>query len=736
MRSFVMMHRFIISLAWLVTACHGRRTQAPIRRDPAKLLAEIQKTTNFVDTLLNSQSFAEEAEMQPDRGVSSNGGPRALGPLTGLLFAGGGVTGVSALQTQPSRITSRYASSIPVMQEVKPAKTSSAASSGYDSSRIRNFCIIAHIDHGKSTLADRLLQYTETVEDRDMKAQLLDSMDLERERGITIKLQAARMSYRAKDGNVYVLNLIDTPGHVDFQYEVSRSLQACEGALLVVDAAQGVEAQTIANVYLAMESNLEIIPVLNKIDLPAAEPERVAEEVEGTIGIDCTDAIKSSAKAGIGIEEILEAIVQKVPPPVDTVDKPLRALIFDSYFDAFRGVITFIRLVDGELRKGDKVHFIASGEEHTVSEVGTLAPGKEKPCDVLRAGEVGYMTGAIKQIADARVGDTIINAAQAEPGLMQPLPGYAEPVPVVFAGLFPVDTKDYNALRDALEKLQLNDASLIFEPESSDAMGLGFRCGFLGMLHMEIVQERLERDNGLSLIMSTPSVRYKMILNDDSVQDVVSPHKLPQDTSQRKEVQEPYVALELYCRKDDTGKLMELCQKRRGVFDQMTYITEQRVSLKYEIPMAEVITDFFDQVKSLSQGYASMEYTPIGFRQSDLVKMDILINGEIAQPMAVIVHRASSQKIGKALCRKLKELIPRQQFKVPIQASLGGKPIASAFISPIRKDVLAKCYGGDISRKKKLLQKQAKGKKKLKEFGKVSVPQEAFRAALNLGDEV
>jgi len=601
----------------------------------------------------------------------------------------------------------------------------------YEPERIRNFCIIAHIDHGKSTLADRLLQTTKSVEDREMKAQLLDNMDIERERGITIKLQAARMNYKANDGKWYVLNLIDTPGHVDFQYEVSRSLAACEGALLVVDASQGVEAQTIANVFLALENDLEIVPVLNKIDLPGADVDNTAMEVESTIGLDCTDAIPASAKVGLGVPEILEAIVQRVPPPPNTVDEPLRALIFDSYYDAYRGVVVFVRVVDGELRKGDKIKFSATGSTADVLEVGTLSPGREKPCDVLRAGEVGYLHGAIKSVTDARVGDTIVNLREERE--VDPLPGYSEPVPVVYCGLFPVETTQYQLLRESLEKLQLNDAALCFEPETSSAMGFGFRCGFLGLLHMEIIQERLEREYDLDLIVTAPSVVYECELNDGSKIKVDAPGKLV-DADKRNSVEEPYVKMEVFCPKEYSGTLMELCQDRRGEYVDMKFLTENRVSIKYEMPLAEVITDFFDQMKSRSKGYASMEYSVTGYRPNDLVRLDVLINGEPAPPLANIVHRDNSHSVGKALTRKLKELIPRQQFKVPIQAAIGQKIVASSVISPMRKDVLAKCYGGDISRKKKLLNKQAKGKKRMKAIGKVNVPQEAFMAVLNLKD--
>ena len=634
--------------------------------------------------------------------------------------------------------------------------------SHYEPERIRNFCIIAHIDHGKSTLADRLLQKTGTLADREMQDQVCDTMDIERERGITIKLNCARMRHTAEDGEEYILNLIDTPGHVDFGYEVSRSLAACEGALLVVDASQGVEAQTIANVYLALEGDLEIVPILNKIDLPGADVDRVATEVENTIGIDCSDAIAASAKVGIGIDEILEAIVQKVPAPAPKRSAPLRALIFDSYYDAYVGVVSQIRVVDGEIRKGDKVRFMASGAAHEVLEVGTMAPGQQTPVDVLRSGEVGYMHGGIKAVADARVGDTItLHAEPAEAALE----GYQEPVPMVYCGLFPVETTQYQLLRESLEKLTLNDAALTFEPETSSAMGFGFRCGFLGLLHMEIVQERLEREYGLDLIVTAPSVVYKVEMNDGEVVDVDAPAKMA-DADRRQSVSEPYVDMEVFCPKEYdagrvsdrapphtraqphtahptlihplyryTGTLMELAESRRGEYKDMTFLTEERVSLKYALPLAEVITDFFDAMKSRSKGYASMEYSVSGYRPNDLVRLDILIAGEEAPPLSAIVHRDAAHQTGKGLTRKLKELIPRQQFKVPIQAAIGAKIVASSAISPIRKDVLAKCYGGDISRKKKLLNKQAKGKKRMKAIGKVNVPQEAFMAVLNLGDD-
>ncbi|TRU32197.1 MAG: elongation factor 4 [Microcystis aeruginosa Ma_MB_F_20061100_S20] len=594
-------------------------------------------------------------------------------------------------------------------------------------SRIRNFSIIAHIDHGKSTLADRLLQITGTVAQREMKEQFLDNMDLERERGITIKLQAARMDYTAKDGQKYVLNLIDTPGHVDFSYEVSRSLAACEGALLVVDASQGVEAQTLANVYLALENNLEIIPVLNKIDLPSAEPERVAAEIEEVVGLDCSEAIRASAKAGIGINDILESIVQLVPPPQDTLEEPFRALIFDSYYDAYRGVIVYFRVMDGGVKKGDKIRFMASGKEFVIDELGILSP-QQVQVNELHAGEVGYLAAAIKTVADARVGDTITLTAKPA---QEPLPGYTEAKPMVFCGLFPTDADQYADLKDALEKLKLNDAALSYEPETSSAMGFGFRCGFLGLLHMEIVQERLEREYNLDLITTAPSVVYRVTTTDGEIVEVDNPSLLP-SPQKREKIEEPYIQVEMITPETYVGALMELCQSRRGVFKDMRYFTKTRTALIYELPLAEVVTDFFDQLKSRSRGYASMEYQLIGYRENELVKLDIMVNGDPVDALAMIVHRDKAYYVGRALTEKLKELIPRHQFKVPIQAAIGSKIIASEHIPALRKDVLAKCYGGDISRKKKLLDKQAKGKKRMKAIGTVDVPQEAFMAVLKL----
>ncbi|MEN9878773.1 MAG: GTP-binding protein LepA [Cyanobacteriota bacterium] len=594
-------------------------------------------------------------------------------------------------------------------------------------SRIRNFCIIAHIDHGKSTLADRLLQDTGTVAARDMQAQFLDNMELERERGITIKLQAARMNYKAPSGETYVLNLIDTPGHVDFSYEVSRSLQACEGALLVVDASQGVEAQTLANVYLALENDLEIIPVLNKIDLPGADPDRIAKEIEDIIGLDTSRAIHCSAKTGLGIPEILEAIVERVPAPPDRIEEPLRALIFDSYYDAYRGVIVYFRVISGRIAKKDKVLLMASKKTYELDEVGVMAPD-QRQTEELHAGEVGYLAASIKAVADARVGDTITLANNPA---TEALPGYAEAKPMVFCGLFPTDADQYPDLREALNKLKLSDAALQFEPETSSAMGFGFRCGFLGLLHMEIVQERLEREYDLDLIVTAPSVVYRVTMIDGSKMMVDNPATLP-DPQQRTAIEEPYVKLEMYAPNSYNGTLMELCQERRGEYIDMKYITTDRVTLTYEMPLAEVVTDFFDQMKSRTKGYASMEYSLIGYRENFLVRLDVLINSEKADPLTTIVHRDKAYNVGKGLVEKLKELIPRQQFKIPLQASIGSRIVASESISAMRKDVLAKCYGGDISRKKKLLQKQAKGKKRMKAMGKVDVPQEAFMAVLKL----
>lgn len=611
----------------------------------------------------------------------------------------------------------------------------------YDASRIRNFSIIAHIDHGKSTLADRLLETTATVAKRDMEAQLLDSMDLERERGITIKLQAARVLYQSKkDGETYVLNLIDTPGHVDFSYEVSRSLAACEGALLVVDSSQGIEAQTLANVYLALENDLEIIPVINKIDLPAADPERVREEIESTLGLDASEAVLASAKSGVGIEEILESIVAKVPPPPAATGGPFRALIFDSLYDSYRGVVVFFRVVDGEVKKGDKIRFLASKAEHDVTEIGVMTPN-QVPVDSLQAGEVGYICGGIKDVLDARVGDTIClskefkaKVAEGKEVPIEALPGYADSVPMVYCGLFPVDADQYEGLRDSLGKLRLNDAALSYEPENSGAMGFGFRCGFLGLLHMEIVQERLWREYDIDLIVTAPSVVYQVQNKlTDEITIVDAPSKMP-DVMRDEATLEPYVRMEILTPSEYNGPIIELGQERRGILLDIKFLTPTRSTIIYELPLGEVIADFFDHLKSRTKGYASMEYSIIDYRESDLVRLDVKINYELASPMACIVHRDNAQTVGRKLCAALKELIPRQMFKIPIQACVGVKVVASESISPIRKDVLAKCYGGDITRKKKLLNKQAKGKKRMKAIGKVNVPQEAFMAVLKLND--
>jgi GTP-binding protein LepA len=594
-------------------------------------------------------------------------------------------------------------------------------------SQIRNFSIIAHIDHGKSTLADRLLQVTKTVAEREMKPQLLDNMDLERERGITIKLQAARMNYRSKAGEDYVLNLIDTPGHVDFTYEVSRSLAACEGALLVVDASQGVEAQTLANVYLALENNLEIIPIINKIDLPSAEPERVIQEIEDVIGLDCSGAIMASAKSGIGIDEILEAVVKRVPPPKDTTGDPLRALIFDSYYDPYRGVIVYVRIMDGTVSTKDTLRLMASGQEHDIDEIGVLTPAQVN-VDSLHAGEVGFINAAIKTVEHARVGDTITLVKKPAP---EPLPGYTEAKPMVFCGMFPTSSDQYNDLKDALEKLKLNDAALNFEPEVSNAMGFGFRCGFLGLLHMEVVQERLEREYNLDLVITAPSVVYRVTLNDGSTVLIDNPSELP-SPNERTMIEEPIVKVEVILPENFVGALMELCETKRGTFKDMRYLTKGRTTLVYELPLAEVVTDFFDQLKSRTRGYASMDYQLIGYKEDKLVRLDVLIKGEIVDALSTIAHQDKAYYVGRLLVSKLKELIPRHQFEVPIQATIGSKVVARETIPALRKNVLAKCYGGDISRKRKLLDKQKEGKKRMKSVGTVDVPQEAFMAVLKL----
>ena len=594
---------------------------------------------------------------------------------------------------------------------------------------IRNFSIIAHIDHGKSTLADRLLEKTGTIDKRDMQDQLLDTMDIERERGITIKLNAAKMNYKAKDGKEYILNLIDTPGHVDFSYEVSRSLAACEGALLIVDATQGVEAQTLANVYLAMEQNLEIIPVINKIDLPSADVERVKQEIEEVLGIDASYAIPVSAKEGTGIDEVLEAIVKFIPPPIDTSDKPLRALVFDSAYDQYLGTICFFKVMDGSIKLGDTIQFMATGKKFEVVELGFLNPLRN-PVGELKTGEVGYMACSIKEITRF-VGDTITNAnAPAD----EPLEGYKEAKPMVFSGLYPVDNDQYHDLKDALEKLKLNDSSITFEPETSSALGFGFRCGFLGMLHMEIAQERLEREYNLNLITTAPSVIYKVYKTDGTMVEIDNPANLP-DAQYRDYIEEPYVKVNLFTPNDYVGALMDLCESKRGDFINMQYLDKTRVNLEYHIPLSEVITDFYDQLKSRTKGYASLDYEFHSYKRSDLVKMDILLSGEPVDALSVICHRDSAYGIGQKLTTKLKEIIPKQMFEVAIQAAIGGRVIARTTIKAMRKNVLDKCYGGDITRKRKLLEKQKKGKKRMKSVGRVEIPQEAFMAVLSLGEE-
>lgn len=596
--------------------------------------------------------------------------------------------------------------------------------------RIRNFSIIAHIDHGKSTLADRILEKTNTVAEREMKDQLLDSMDLERERGITIKLNAVELTYKAKDGEEYIFHLIDTPGHVDFTYEVSRSLAACEGAVLVVDASQGIEAQTLANVYLAIDNDLEILPVINKIDLPSAEPERVRQEIENVIGLDASEAVLASAKAGIGIEEILEQVVEKIPAPIGDPDAPLQALIFDSVYDPYRGVIALIRIVEGSVKVGDKIKMMSTGKEFEVTELGVNSPKPVKR-DELTVGDVGYLTASIKHVGDTRVGDTITSAVNPA---KEPLPGYRKMNPMVFCGMYPIDTAKYNDLRDALEKLQLNDAALQFEPETSQALGFGFRCGFLGLLHMEIIQERIEREFKIDLITTAPSVIYHVQLTDGASIQVDNPSNMP-DPQKIERIEEPYVKASIMAPNDYVGAIMELCQNKRGIFIDMQYLDETRVTITYEIPLSEIVYDFFDQLKSSTKGYASFDYELIGYKPSKLVKMDILLNGERVDALSFIVHRDSAYDRGRVIVEKLKELIPRQQFEVPVQAAIGTKIIARSTIKAMRKNVLAKCYGGDISRKRKLLEKQKEGKKRMKQVGSVEIPQEAFMAVLKIDDK-
>lgn len=596
---------------------------------------------------------------------------------------------------------------------------------------IRNFCIIAHIDHGKSTLADRILEQTETVAKRDMEEQLLDNMDIERERGITIKARAVRLKYKADDGGEYVFNLIDTPGHVDFNYEVSRSLVACEGAILIVDASQGIEAQTLANTYLAVENDLEVVPVINKIDLPSAHPEEVKEEIESVIGIEAMDAPEISAKMGVNIRAVMEEIVRRIPAPNGDKDAPLKALIFDSYYDSYKGVIVYVRVKEGTIRAGDRIRMMASGAEFQTVEVGYMGATELVPCSELSAGEVGYIAASIKSIGDTKVGDTVTNAAKPA---AEPLSGYREVNPMVFSGIYPADGAKYPDLRDALDKLQLNDASLSFEPESSVALGFGFRCGFLGLLHMDVVQERIEREYNLDIITTAPSVVYKIELTDGTVKMIDNPTNFP-DTTLIASAMEPMVNAHVYAPSEYVGNIMELCQNRRGVFKDMQYIDANRVDLHYELPLNEIVYDFFDALKSRTRGYASYDYEMIGFVPSKLVKLDIMLNGEVIDALSFIVHADSAYTRARKMAEKLKEHIPRQLFEIPIQACVGGKIIARETIKALRKDVLAKCYGGDITRKKKLLEKQKEGKKRMRQFGTVEVPQEAFMAVLKLDDD-
>ena len=594
---------------------------------------------------------------------------------------------------------------------------------------IRNFCIIAHIDHGKSTLADRILEFTGALSKREMVDQVLDNMDLERERGITIKLQTVRLDYKADDGEEYVLNLIDTPGHVDFTYEVSRSLAACEGAILVVDAAQGIEAQTLANVYLALENDLEIIPVINKIDLPSAEPERVRQEIEDVIGLDASEAILCSAKEGIGIKEILEAVVQKIPAPVGDKDKALRALIFDSNYDAYRGALSYVRVMDGTLKSDGRIRMMANGKTFDTTEVGVFAPSM-KQVKALYPGEVGYVAASIKNVTDTQVGDTITDADNPAD---EPLPGYRKATPMVYCGLYPVENNQYGELKDALDKLRLNDASLIYEPETSSALGFGFRCGFLGLLHMEIIQERLEREYDLDLITTAPSVIYKITKTDDEVVYIDNPAQLP-NVQEIKIFEEPFVTANIMVPTDFIGAVMEVAQDKRGVFLDMTYITEKRVTLKYDLPLSEIVYDFFDLLKTRTKGYASLDYEMNGYKEAALVKLDVLVNGELVDALSCIVHKDRAYARGRVLVNKLRSIIHRQMFEVPIQAAIGNKVIARETIKALRKSVLDKCYGGDISRKKKLLEKQKEGKKRMKQVGSVEIPQEAFMAVLQLDE--
>ncbi len=600
-----------------------------------------------------------------------------------------------------------------------------------DQSKIRNFCIIAHIDHGKSTLADRIIEMTGVLTQREMQAQVLDNMDLERERGITIKAQTVRSVYHADDGNEYILNLIDTPGHVDFNYEVSRALAACDGAVLVVDAAQGIEAQTLGNVYLALDHDLEVIPVINKIDLPSAEPERVIAEIEDVIGLEAEDAPQISAKTGLNVKEVLEAIVHKLPAPTGDADAPLKALIFDSLYDPYRGVIVFCRIRDGRIRKGTKVRFMATGAEEEVVEVGYFGPGQFIPCEELSAGMVGYFTASLKNVADTRVGDTVTDT---ENPCAEPLPGYKKVNPMVYCGLYPADSARYGDLRDALEKLQLNDAALQFEPETSIALGFGFRCGFLGLLHLEIVQERLEREYNLDLVTTAPSVIYKVHKTDQTVIELTNPSNLP-DPSEIEYMEEPYVDAEIMVTTEFIGSIMQLCQERRGIYVSTEYMEASRALLKYQMPLNEIIYDFFDALKSRSRGYASFDYEMRGYVRSKLVKLDILVNKEEVDALSFIVFEETAYERGRRMCERLKEEIPRQLFDIPIQAAVGGRVIARETVKALRKDVLAKCYGGDISRKKKLLEKQKEGKKRMRQVGSVEIPQKAFMSVLKLDEK-
>ena len=603
--------------------------------------------------------------------------------------------------------------------------------SGIEQSKIRNFCIIAHIDHGKSTLADRIIEKTGLLTDREMQAQVLDNMDLERERGITIKAQTVRTVYKAKDGEEYIFNLIDTPGHVDFNYEVSRSLAACDGAILVVDAAQGVEAQTLANVYLALDHDLDVVPVINKIDLPSAEPERVKEEIEDVIGIEAEDAPLISAKTGLNVEDVLEAIVEKIPSPVGDAKAPLQALIFDSVYDSYRGVIVFCRIKEGSVRKGTPIKMMATGAVADVVEVGYFGAGQFIPCDELQAGMVGYITASLKNVKDTRVGDTITNAQNP---CAEPLPGYKKVNPMVYCGLYPSDGAKYPDLRDALEKLQLNDAALQFEPETSIALGFGFRCGFLGLLHLEIIQERLEREYNLDLVTTAPSVIYKVHKTNGDLIELTNPTNLP-DPSEIDYMEEPIVKAEIMVTSEFIGAIMDLCQERRGVYQGMEYIEEKRAVLTYHLPLNEIIYDFFDALKSRSRGYASFDYEMLGYERSELVKLDILINKEEVDALSFIIHSSNAYERGRKMCEKLKQEIPRQMFEIPIQAAIGGKVIARETVKAMRKDVLAKCYGGDISRKKKLLEKQKEGKKRMRQVGNVDIPQKAFMSVLKLDED-